>query len=68
MRRMGFEPMIRAFEREKTVHTLDRAATVFGLGLRWTVKIIHRFIIQLSPVICYPSLDNMKQSCDAHQR
>jgi hypothetical protein len=28
MSRVGFELMIRVFEREKTVHTLDRAATV----------------------------------------
>jgi hypothetical protein len=27
---MGFEPMIPAFERAKTVHALDRAATVIG--------------------------------------
>jgi hypothetical protein len=26
---MGFEPTIPAFEREKTVHALDRAGTVF---------------------------------------
>jgi hypothetical protein len=27
-----FEPMIPVFEREKTVHVLDRAATVIGLN------------------------------------
>jgi hypothetical protein len=27
---MGFEPMIPVFERAKTVHALDRAATVIG--------------------------------------
>lgn len=27
---MGFEPMIPALERRKTVHALDRAPTVFG--------------------------------------
>jgi hypothetical protein len=27
----GFEPTIRAFERAKTVHTLDSAATVIGV-------------------------------------
>jgi hypothetical protein len=27
---VGFEPMIPAFELEKTVHALDRAATVIG--------------------------------------
>jgi hypothetical protein len=33
MLRVGFEPMIPAFERAKTVHALDRAATVFGVPL-----------------------------------
>jgi hypothetical protein len=28
---MGFEPTIAMFERAKTVHILDRAATVLGL-------------------------------------
>jgi hypothetical protein len=28
---MGFEPTIPAFERAKTVHALDRAATVIGI-------------------------------------
>jgi hypothetical protein len=31
MPRVEFEPTIPAFERTKTVHTLDRAATVIGL-------------------------------------
>jgi hypothetical protein len=31
MPRVGFEPMIRVFERAKTVHTLDRAAAVMGI-------------------------------------
>jgi hypothetical protein len=30
MPRVGFEPMIPAFEREKTFHASDRAATVIG--------------------------------------
>jgi hypothetical protein len=30
MPRVGFEPMIPAFERAKTVYALDRAATVIG--------------------------------------
>jgi hypothetical protein len=30
MPRVGFEPMIPAFEREKTVYNLDRAASVIG--------------------------------------
>jgi hypothetical protein len=32
MPRVRFEPMIPAFERAKTVHALDRAATVIGWG------------------------------------
>jgi hypothetical protein len=28
---VGFEPTISAFERAKTFHTSDRAATVFGI-------------------------------------
>jgi hypothetical protein len=31
MPRVGFEPMIQVFERVKTVHALDRAATVIGI-------------------------------------
>jgi hypothetical protein len=34
MPRMGFEPTIPVFERPKTVHALDRAATVIGA---WTI-------------------------------
>jgi hypothetical protein len=29
---MGFEPTIPVFERAKTVHALDRAATVIGIS------------------------------------
>jgi hypothetical protein len=32
MPRVGFEPTIPVFERAKTVHTLDRAATVINMG------------------------------------
>jgi hypothetical protein len=37
---VGFEPTIPAFERAKTVHALDRAATVMGvkLGYRELIK------------------------------
>jgi hypothetical protein len=36
---VGFEPTIPAFERAKTVHTLDRAATVIGIKLptKWKI-------------------------------
>jgi hypothetical protein len=36
MPQVGFEPMISAFERTKTIHALDRAATVIGKGY-WRV-------------------------------
>jgi hypothetical protein len=35
MPRMAFEPTIPAFERAKTVHALDSAATVTGYGIHW---------------------------------
>jgi hypothetical protein len=38
---MGFEPTITAFERAKTIHTLDHADTVIG-GLTHIAKLIHR--------------------------
>jgi hypothetical protein len=31
MPRLGFEPTISVFERAKTVHSLDRSATVIGM-------------------------------------
>jgi hypothetical protein len=33
MPEVGFEPTIPAFERTKTVHVLDRTATVIGLKI-----------------------------------
>jgi hypothetical protein len=33
MRRVGFEPTTPVFERAKTVHVLDRAATVSGMKI-----------------------------------
>jgi hypothetical protein len=36
---VGFEPTISAFERAKTVHVLDRAATVIGINLDTNTKI-----------------------------
>jgi hypothetical protein len=37
MPRVGFEPMIPVFEREKTGHALDRAVAVIGTALLFTV-------------------------------
>jgi hypothetical protein len=34
MRRVGFEPTVPVFERAKTIHALDRAVTLIGVGLR----------------------------------
>jgi hypothetical protein len=36
---VGFEPTIPAFERAKTFHALDRAATVIGYSYYWLFKI-----------------------------
>jgi hypothetical protein len=33
MSRVGFEPTIPVFQREKTVHALDRAATAIGVHI-----------------------------------
>jgi hypothetical protein len=32
MPEVGFEPTIQVFERESTLHSLDRAATVIGIS------------------------------------
>jgi hypothetical protein len=37
---MGFEPTIPAFEQAKTVHALDRAATVIGIAYEGIVNCI----------------------------
>jgi hypothetical protein len=46
---VGFEPTIPAFEREKTVHALDRAATVIGIEINIDVnsvlEILHHVIV-----------------------
>jgi hypothetical protein len=43
---VGFEPPILVFERAKTVHTLESAATVIGIRifkrLKLTVSIVNR--------------------------
>jgi hypothetical protein len=40
---MGFEPTIPAFERVKTVHSLDRAATVIGKIISYNLNFSHRY-------------------------
>jgi hypothetical protein len=40
MPRVGFEPTIVVFERAKTVHVLDRAATVIGEDDMYLVKLV----------------------------
>jgi hypothetical protein len=41
MPRVGFDPRIPAFERAKTDHALDRAATVIGAANSNALKIMH---------------------------
>jgi hypothetical protein len=54
-----FEPTIPAFERAKTVHALDRAATVIGLLLKYIGLIMKRIdsdrdvLIDLFSIISY---------------
>jgi hypothetical protein len=58
MPRMGFESAIPAFERAKTVHALDRAATVIGIASLGSLLssvpsmwIFHRLLSQY-PLLC----------------
>jgi hypothetical protein len=46
MPRVGFEPTIPVFKRAKTVHALDRAATV--IGLTNSLVVIINVIIDIS--------------------
>jgi hypothetical protein len=53
---MGFKPTIRAFERAKTVHALDRAAVVIGRLMVHTLKMfslpkISKFFIAFD-IVC----------------
>jgi hypothetical protein len=43
MPHVGFEPPIRAFEREKTVHALNRVATVIDNTFYSHVKIYYQY-------------------------
>jgi hypothetical protein len=47
MTRVGFEPTIPELEREKTVHALDRGATVIGPSLNNPPKITRQFLQEL---------------------
>jgi hypothetical protein len=63
MSRVGFEPTIPVFEREKTIHALDRAATVIGSELLYKNNFvaINSLAGHIAPtVICLKSL---KQFC-----
>jgi hypothetical protein len=51
MPRVGFEPTIQAFVRAKTVHALDRAATVIGLGIDTPDNFVHNDL-QILHIIC----------------
>jgi hypothetical protein len=46
MPQVGFEPTIPAFERAKTVHTLDRAATVIGLNKKIYIHITQKLFVR----------------------
>jgi hypothetical protein len=54
---VGFEPTIPAFERAKTVHALDRSATVTGLptlhNTIWQRNRMKLLVIELSPLSGY---------------
>jgi hypothetical protein len=47
---VGFEPTIPVFERAKTVHTLDCAATVIGFPLNSISKFV--FVMETQRVFC----------------
>jgi hypothetical protein len=59
MPRVRFEPTIPAFERAKTVHALDRAATVIGLHV---VTITEILTIRLPYLTLLPSMFTARQS------
>jgi hypothetical protein len=47
MPRMGLEPTTPAFERAKTVHALDRTATVIGYNNRLVIRISNILVLKL---------------------
>jgi hypothetical protein len=44
---MGFEPTILVFERAKTVHILDRAATVIGAYATAPLNLLYVLVLQM---------------------
>jgi hypothetical protein len=56
---MGFERTIPAFERAKTIHALDRAATVIGKDFRG----VCRKVFQDPTYYSGANLDRLKKTC-----
>jgi hypothetical protein len=57
---VGFEPTILAFERAKSVHALDRAATVIDVRISYKyfrAKLLHELYISTIRATC-PSLSS----------
>jgi hypothetical protein len=74
---VGFEPMIQVFERAKTVHALDRTATVIGQVATTFLKIITvllllyfselstnflHYLDEQAPPLAYPGRRNVTRS------
>jgi hypothetical protein len=64
---VGFEPTLPASERAKTVHALDRAATVTGFKLLWVTILINnisffwaRITLNMSKVSCKRNIINAR--------
>jgi hypothetical protein len=49
---VGFEPTNPAFERAKTVHALDRAATVVGLIAPYFSKLVYKLSGEMYLRVC----------------
>jgi hypothetical protein len=47
---VGYEPTVATFERAKTVHALDRAANVIGIGYNVPVQIQIKFLYAVDPI------------------
>jgi hypothetical protein len=61
MTQVRFEPMIPVFEQVKTVHALDRAATVIGIIYTERTKLMHNAKIKsaylsVSPRVSSPNV------------